>query len=259
MTPVIISLTTVPNRLMEPKDYMGSRLGLKTLLDQSYNGYEVHFNIPYTYKRTGEELIIPDWLNQFQQQYQHLKIFRTEDFGPVTKIIPTLERVNDPNTLIIVADDDLYYMDGLITAHIEARKKYPEYALGFAGLSALDGSCHFCTTLQQDTRVKILEGYKTVSYLRSFFDIDELKSNFLDKSWNDDMILSAYMGYKNIPKLVLSYEYDTDFRPRVESFPVIGHTPIERGGCHSFRDSKEEQEKSENNINEFYRFGYLER
>ena len=36
MSQVVVSLTTVPNRLMEPKDYMGTRLGLKTLLEQSY-------------------------------------------------------------------------------------------------------------------------------------------------------------------------------------------------------------------------------
>jgi len=46
MSQVIVSLTTVPNRLMEPKEYMGTRLGLKTLLEQKNVNYKVHFNIP---------------------------------------------------------------------------------------------------------------------------------------------------------------------------------------------------------------------
>jgi len=259
MSQVVVSLTTVPNRLMEPKDYMGTRLGLKTLLEQSYKNYEIHFNIPHSYKRTGEQLHIPDWLYDFEQSNPHLKIFRTKDLGSITKIIPTLERINDPDTIIIVADDDLYYMDGMIEAHLEARERYPNAAIGFAGMSALDGSCHFCTTLAKDTRVKILEGYKTVSYKRSFFDIEEFKTNFVSKSWNDDHTLSAYMGYKNIPKIVMSYENDTDFSPRVESFPVIGHTPIERGGCYEFRNNSDLQNESEININNFYKLGYLER
>jgi len=259
MSQVIVSLTTVPNRLMEPKDYMGTRLELKTLLEQSYKNYEIHFNIPHSYKRTGDKLHIHDWLYDFEQSKHHLKIFRTEDLGSITKIIPTLERINNPDTIIIVSDDDLYYMDGMIEAHLEARERYPNAAIGFAGISALDGSCHFCTTLVKDTRVKILEGYKTVSYKRSFFDIEEFKTNFVSKSWNDDLTLSAYMGYRNIQKWVVTYDKDTDFIPRVESFPVVGHAPVERGGCNLFRDNKDYQKISEYNIVEFYKLGYLER
>jgi hypothetical protein len=259
MQNIIITLTTVPNRLLEPKDYMGTRLGLKTLLEQSYKPYKVHFNIPNFYKVNNEPITIPEWLEDYQKTYPHLEIYRTEDHGSITKILPTLERVDDPEAIIITADDDLYYMDGLIEEHLKGREKYPDAAIGFAGISSLDGSCHFCTTLQKDTRVKILEGYKTVSYKRKFFDLEELKKDFVGKSWRDDEILSAYMGYKNIPKIVLSYDKDTDFSPRVESFPVIGHTPVERGGCHEFRNSEESQAISESNINQFYKLGYLER
>jgi len=259
MSQVIVSLTTVPNRLMEPKEYMGTRLGLKTLLEQKNVNYKVHFNIPYSYKLTGEPLTIPTWLEQYQSEYPHLEIYRTEDLGAITKILPTLERLTDPNDIIIVADDDLFYMDGMVEAHLKARNKYPNAAIGFAGMSALDGTCHFCTTLAKDTRVKILEGYKTVSYKRSFFDVEEFKNNFVVKSWNDDHTLSAYMGYKNIHKIVVSYEGDTDFTPRVESFPVVGHTPIERGGCWEYRNSAELQKNAEENMNEFYRIGYLEK
>lgn len=259
MANVIVSLTTVPNRLMEQKEYMGTRLGLKTILDQTNIDYHVHFNIPYTYKLTGESLVIPSWLEEYQSIYPRLEIYRTEDLGAITKIVPTLERLTDPEDIVIVADDDLFYMDGMVLAHMDARKKYPNVAIGFAGISAIDGSCHFCTTVARDTRVKILEGYKTVSYKRGFFDLDEFKQNFMSKSWNDDHTLSAYMGYKDIPKIVITYERDTDFTPRVESFPVIGHTPIERGGCWEFRNRKELHINAENNINEFYKLGYLER
>ena len=203
---IIITLTTVPNRLTEPKDHMGARLGIKTLLEQSYNDYEVYLNIPLVYKRTNEKMDVPEWLTDYSNRYPHLKIFRTEDYGPITKILPTLQNITDPETIIITADDDLYYMDGLIEAHLAARQKYPNAALGFAGITAIDGSCHFCTTVASDTRVKVLEGYKTVSYLRGFFDLQEFTNNFVDKTWNDDAVISAYMGFKNIPKIVLTYE-----------------------------------------------------
>lgn len=257
MTKVIVSLTTVPNRLHEKQDHMGTRIGFKTILNQQYDNYEIHFNIPYKYNKTGEEFQIPDWLKNLEKEYNNLFIYRTEDYGPITKILPTLERVDDPNSIIITVDDDLFYMNGLIEAHLNAREKYPDYAIGFAGISSLDGSCHFCTTLKKDTRVKVLEGYKSVSYKRSFFNLEEFKSNFYKKSWNDDYTLSAYMGYKNIPKIVISYSGDTDFSPRVESFPVIGHTPIDRGGCSLYREM--DNTESEKNISEWYKLGYLER
>lgn len=254
---IVVSLTTVPTRLHNAGEPT-AKLALKNLLEQSYSPYEVHFNVPTHYKE--EEVIIPSWLDDYQNKYNHLKVFRTPDYGAITKLLPTLERITDPETIIIVVDDDLYYMDGIIKEHINGRIKYPDCALGFAGMTALDGSCHFCTTLNKDTRVKLLEGYKTVSYKRSFFDnLEDLKTNFVDKTWNDDVSLSAYMGYKNIHKIVLSYSKDTDFSPRVESFPVIGHIPAERGGCSFFRHCEESQAKSEKNIQEFFRLGYLER
>lgn len=257
MNNIVLTLSTVPNRLLDENENSGTKIGLKTILDQSYNNYEIHFNIPTKYNWTNEIINIPNWLTEYEAQYPKLKIFRCDDFGPITKILPTIQRINDNNTIIITLDDDLYYMDGLIEAHIEARERYPDYAIGFAGISSVDGSCHFCTSVNKDTRVKILEGYKSVSYKRSFFD--NTLNDFIDKSWNDDYVLSAYMGYRNIPKIVISYNKETDFSPRVESFPVVGHTPIERGGCNNFRDSSNNQELSEKNITMWYKLGYLEK
>jgi hypothetical protein len=255
---IIITLTSIPNRLEERNGHSTTREALKTIVSQSSSlPYTVHFNVPLTYQ--GTEVLVPDWLENMSKDYNNLKIFRTEDYGSITKILPTLYRCDDPETLIIVVDDDLYYMDGMVQTHIDARTKYPDCAIGFAGMSSLDGSCHFCTTLNKDTYVKVLEGYKTVSYLRKFFDLSDFVNNFLGKTWRDDELLSAYMGYQNIKKIVLSYSRDTDFSPRVESFPVIGHVPAERGGCNIFRDSEEFQKVSEANILNFFKLGYLER
>jgi hypothetical protein len=117
----------------------------------------------------------------------------------------------------------------------------------------MDNSCHFCTTVQKDTRVKILEGYKTVSYKNSFFKQDFF-DEFVGKSWSDDIVLSAYLGKHNIQKIVMNYDKDNDFRPRVESFPIVGHLPNERGGCFWFRN-----ESADDNSNTWYKLGYLER
>lgn len=250
MSKIVISLTTVPNRL----NVSNLTNSVKTVIDRlttlSYPEYEIHFNIPFYNKKTREEYIIPEWLINYKSE--KLKIFRTEDYGSITKLIPTIDRLTDPEDIIITVDDDLEYMDGFIEYHLLKRKDYNDSAVGFAGMGAINGDCHFCTTVKKDVRVKILEGYKTVSYKRSFFD-DDFK-DFAIGNWNDDMIISAYLGMKEIKKYVVAYDGDTDFSPRVESFPVIGHLPNEKGGCWWFRS-----ESVPDNHEIYYKLNYLER
>ena len=62
------------------------------------------------------------------------------------------------------------------------------------------------------------------------------------------------MGKHNIHKIVMNYNKDIDFNPRVESFPIIGHIPNERGGCYLFRC-----ENINDNADVWYKLGYLER
>lgn len=250
MSKIVISLTTVPNRL----NVSNLTNSVKTVIDRlttlSYPEYEIHFNIPFYNKKTREEYIIPEWLINYKSE--KLKIFRTEDYGSITKLIPTIDRLTDPEDIIITVDDDLEYMDGFIEYHLLKRKDYNDSAIGFAGMGSINGDCHFCTTVKKDVRVKILEGYKTVSYKRSFFD-DDFK-DFAIGNWNDDVIISAYLGMKEIKKYVVAYDGDTDFSPRVESFPVIGHLPNEKGGCWWFRS-----ESVPDNHEIYYKLNYLER
>lgn len=250
MGKIVLSLTTIPNRLNPNNPTHGIRPVIERLTSLSYSDYEVHLNIPYKNKKTDEEYIIPDWLNS--SEFKNLHVFRTEDYGSITKLVPTVDRLTDPEDIIITLDDDLQYMDGFIEYHLMKRELYPDAAIGFAGIGSVDNSCHFCTTVEKDVRVKILEGYKTVSYKRKFFE-DDFKE-FVLGNWNDDMIISAYMGMKYIPKYVVSYDGDTDFSPKVESFPVVGHLPNDRGGCWWFRS-----ESTPDNHQEYYKLGYLER
>lgn len=250
MNKIVISLTTIPNRLNSERDGNGLKPVLDRLTTLSYDNYEIHLNIPYVNKKSGEEYIIPNWLNEYN--LEKLKVFRTEDYGSITKLIPTVDRLSNPNDIIITVDDDLNYMDGFIEYHLQKRIQYPNAAIGFAGIGAIDNSCHFCTTVKNDVRVKILEGYKTVSYKRGFFDNDF--KDFTIGNWNDDMIISAYLGKNHIQKMVVSYDGDTDYSPRVESFPVINHLPNEKGGCWWFRN-----ESVPDNHEVYYKLGFLER
>lgn len=262
MSNIVVSMTTVPIRLNDhEQEDQGIRPGLKTILEQSDIEYEVHLNIPYKHRHRVIEL--PEWLSEWQEKYPHLKIFRTFDFGSVTKIYPTIQRITDPDTIIIIADDDLIYVDGFIKSHLEARERYPDCAIGYAGIHSINtdppGKYYFASTVPEDITVRILEGYKTVSFKRSMFDTD--LEQFIFTHWNDDIAISAYMGYKDIRKIVLKCPDCDDFTSRVESYPVIKHSPIldNKHGCNYFRNQEELTSIYDKISDQWYRLGYLER
>ena len=57
---IVITLTTVPERLIHPVED-GFKLVVQSVCEQNYRNYEVHLNLPYVYAVTGEEYLIPVW------------------------------------------------------------------------------------------------------------------------------------------------------------------------------------------------------
>jgi hypothetical protein len=96
----IITLTTTPNRIGK------IRTALISILDNSCRVEEIRINVPY-YSCKGIKYIIPEWLTHLKS----VKIYRTiKDWGPATKLIPTLLKYkNDKDKKIIVVDDDVIY------------------------------------------------------------------------------------------------------------------------------------------------------
>lgn len=242
---IIISLTTIPSRLKDENE-LGIKSCIESLVNQSYDNYEIHFNIPDVNKKTGEEYVIPDWLNSYSEK---LKIFRTEDYGSITKIVPTLLREEDPESIIIVCDDDLVYHKDMVSEQVLNQSKFSsDAAVGYDGMSLKkpiygDVRDYYFTSCKKNGEVKILQGYKTVSYKRRYFTEDFFK-DFINKSWADDIVLSAYMASKGILKMVTFHQDDIEFnslqewqeRGGVATFPVIKHTHHEQQeGCNLFR------------------------
>ena len=248
---VILSLTTIPERLSYDHP-LGLIRVIYSLMNMKYDNYEIHFNIPRKNNKTGEEYNIPQWLQDLNGR-DKLKIFRTEDYGPITKLYPTLQRITDPKQLIIVVDDDLIYESRLIEGHLTLRERNDDVAWGFAGLNNLgekfkDARDRFVIGVNHDVRVGIIEHYKSVSYRRKFFE-DDFNGEFLLKGWADDHLVSAYMGMKSIEKWVGQSDYipkhtnQDEWRKYgvVESFPVIKHsvTQSRNEGCNTFRQESE--------------------
>jgi len=218
---VIISLTTVPERLAESDD-RAIMSTIISLCEQEDSDYEVHFNIPEIYNITQSPYIIPNWLHELKLKYPHLKIFRTEDVGPPTKMIPTLNRVKNPETLILALDDDLVYHPEMIKEH----RKYHELLKD----SAIRDSWVLCVT--EITEVKSFQHYKSASYKKKYFK-EDFFIDYVGKTYSDDVLVSKYFRDHGIKIMVVPYEKDVhlfqtkegwDTYGGVTSFPVLRHT-----------------------------------
>lgn len=244
----IVTLTTIPSRLTGIYGESGIKGCLNSLQNQTYTNYEVHFNIPHIHKQSGQEYVIPNWL----QELDRFKIFRTEDLGPATKLVPTVERIVDSDTTIIVVDDDLIYHEDLVKEQVNNQKKFEESVVGYDGLRSRDNFFkdvrdYFFTSNYRNSRVDILQHYKSVSYKRRYFEndfFDFVKENL---TWHDDLLVSAYFSYKKRDRIATFHESDPQLntlkewqeRGGVTSFPVIRHTSHERDeGCNIYRQAK---------------------
>lgn len=235
---IVLTLSTVPGRLIDQYIEQGLQSCILSLCEQDYGGeYEIHFNIPPIYKTYDTEYIIPDWLDACEKKYNHLKIFRPEDIGPSTKVVPTLERELDPETIIIVVDDDLVYHPKMVSEHVKHQAEF-DFVCGYDGLGNRhetfrfnDVRDHYVVSVNLDIPINIMQHYKSVSYKRRYFEQD-FWDDFLGKTTSDDILLSAYMNYKDITKMVMTYEEeepikdldDWKLRGGVLTFPVIRHT-----------------------------------
>jgi glycosyltransferase involved in cell wall biosynthesis len=247
---VIVTLTTIPTRLTY-EIQNGFKECIKSLLNQAYENYEIHFNIPYVNKATGEEYIIPEEL----ENESKIKIFRTEDLGPATKLIPTVERITDPETIIVVVDDDLIYYSEMLQAQVDNQLKWSDAVIGYDGLRSRgddgnyiarfgDGRDYFYTSQQVASKVDILQHYKTISYKRSYFEddfFDFVKENY---SWSDDLLMAAYFSSKKRDRIVEIHPLIPNIQTHEEwcriggalTFPVLAHINHEsQEGCNIFR------------------------
>ena len=115
---VYISLTTIPERLIDPWFYKN----LKHIMNLK-GKYTVVLNIPYTFKRTGEDYIIPD--NILKLEKKNLIIHRIdEDYGPLTKLYGALLCKDIPdNAALLICDDDIVYKSKFVTTIYNQYKK----------------------------------------------------------------------------------------------------------------------------------------
>lgn len=113
---LVVSLTTSPKRLA----HLGETL--KSLFDQTVQPDVIQLNLPHVFRRTGEL-----YDNIYEHEFLNKKpvlIHRCNDTGPTTKLLPTLQSETDPNTLIVILDDDIYYPSFTLESIVNENNKH---------------------------------------------------------------------------------------------------------------------------------------
>lgn len=186
-------MTTLPGRF--------DRLALVfiKILTQSVPVAWIELNVPNVCKRTGEAYVIPAWLTP--ERFPRVKIFRTDDLGPATKIVPTLLRHrNEPDTFIWSVDDDMDYRKDWLAVTLAEQERDPGAAWCVCGGYIVDDS--FNGVLFQE-RPDVFEGFAGVVYPPNCIG-DDFSSYIaaavahVDCLKSDDLILSNYLWKRGI-------------------------------------------------------------
>ena len=118
----VVSLTSLPSRLPAIENT------LKSLLNQTRPPQRILLNLPYHSRRECRDLEVP----KFLEQLETVELVRCQDWGPATKLLPTLERL-PRDQMIVVVDDDRIYHANLIEDLESAANLYPDRAWCYSG------------------------------------------------------------------------------------------------------------------------------
>jgi hypothetical protein len=206
---VVISFSTTPYRIHEMQDTVA------TILQQNAKVDAIYLAVPYVFKRDNTPYIIPKWL----QNHPNITVIRTQDYGPATKLLGVLEKIElDPNTIIVTMDDDIKYPASTVLHLVYKAKKYPNDAIGIAGAD-LDYDIlgnllpnkigGLISQTNPDTTATLLQGFASIAYRRKFFsnDIFEISNAPRECINSDDLYLSFHLAKHNISRRILSNRY----------------------------------------------------
>jgi len=173
---IYVSLTTIPQRVKNLNK------SVESLLKQSQKPDKIFINIPIKYRRfkeTIDDTQIPKFNNSI------VEIARCEDYGPGTKLLGSLNKINK-DSLIILADDDNIYEDYMIEKFyyyysISPDNSYSFYVHPLGNFGIGQGADGFAIN---------------TNHLRGIKDFyDKVVKDYKELFFNDDLWISYFLYY----------------------------------------------------------------
>lgn len=204
---VVVSFSTLPSRVGNIPKVVNSILQNTIVPDIIY------INIPKFSKRENKEYIIDENIKDMKGIKNNEKIkfnFIDTDYGPVTKLYPTLLAENDPETIIICVDDDKEYDPWTIEHLLNASEFFKDSCICVSGWNYINLKfIALPITINVPNYVKkvdILQCYNGVLYKRKFFQDDFQKYLNLKCCFTtDDIMISKYLNSKEIEILSVPF------------------------------------------------------
>lgn len=202
---VVVSLTTIPDRVSR------IRPTLNSLLDQSRRVDAIYLNLPSRGRREGRAYQVPAFL----REYGPVEVVDCgEDLGPATKLLPTLAREKDPDTRIIVTDDDQVYPRNMVETLVAASEQWPDAVVCSRGFTVPAGydihrrNTLYGTHLSRPEPIEIVQG--SAGYLvrpRFFttevFDYSEAPE---EAFFQDDIWFCGHLGRRGVARYVVPFD-----------------------------------------------------
>lgn len=206
---VVASLTTLPWR------YGGLLETIKSIKNQSRPPDAIYLTLPPETRRNKTPY--PPLPSEVEALCTPVRI--EKDYGPVCKILGALLNEYDPDTTIIIFDDDVIYPEDMIAKMMEYNDKQTALAssgailkYGFPFYSTHSNAAGLVNEItsfrmsKEGREVDLLCGFSAVLYMRKFFnnvnELIELAESNEDVYYNDDVLLSAYVAKRGIKRKV---------------------------------------------------------
>jgi len=199
---VVVSFTTVPGRIRHLPDFI---LMLSQRICPHVNA--IYFcqpllslkKIPYNIPEETQVLL----------KKHNITTLHCKDYGPITKLLPTLEVETDPDTVIVTIDDDVILTEGTLQNILHKARIYDECALSYTGWKTGPSlwTFEFLTNQKIDQSVDWIEGQSLIAYKRKFLQGTELLKLTQMVDWglrHDDHILNWHLSNQLIDKKVIA-------------------------------------------------------
>jgi hypothetical protein len=198
----IVTLTTIPSRISRLRPTLAS------LLDQTRPPDAIVLNLPLRCEREARGYALPGFLAQLPE----LRVERCErDWGPATKLIPTLLRLPDPDAALIVVDDDQIYPRELVSNLLHWSESHPEAALCHRGFRVPRNLEHarrntlYAEHQRRPEPVEIIQGSAGYLVKPRFFGPDLLDYHGAPAAAHtrDDVWISGHLARAGVERLVV--------------------------------------------------------
>jgi len=219
---IIGTITTVPDRVK----YLNETI--KRIMNQTRPLDKLYINMPYVSSK-GIKYDITELDLSDVKYFERILVNRCQDIGPLTKLLSTLYKETDPETLIITFDDDIFVDDKIVEIYQKYTIKHPESVMALGGMSF--GKSKFVKLIykrfpkgvipfifssiyfnnKKDVEVDHILGTTTCCYKRKLLDPEKfiIENYDLDKElkkcffMHDDHWISYVLEKQGIKKIIV--------------------------------------------------------